>query len=229
MIQKVKDDTSSLYVQRGSVSLHSKATRYTDTLSKISRSFEFDRELFTSKVYEKALKLSLKNTVDALRRQAGPTLTMRNVSTSARSPEMEKSQSLDRKLEKEFTRREPACRAVILGDSDHAQAFLNETKLRHGNGFTNEELREYEFVIRTNIWNIMCSVEAALVKASLDMDDTAKDLALQLCEKLKYSFGEYEYHTNASCIAVEALKEVWASEPLRKLMKSAPGIPASAE
>jgi hypothetical protein len=63
MIQCVKDDTSSLYVERGSTSLHSRVSRCTDTLSRISQSFDFDRELFISKVYERVLRASLKDTM----------------------------------------------------------------------------------------------------------------------------------------------------------------------
>jgi hypothetical protein len=61
MLKRVKDDTSSLYVQRDSASILSQCT---DNLSKISQMFGFDRELFILKVYEKALKSSLKDTVN---------------------------------------------------------------------------------------------------------------------------------------------------------------------
>lgn len=60
-IQRVKDDSSSLYVHRGSTSLRSTCT---DKLSKISREFQFDRELFTSRVYERAVRSSLKRTLE---------------------------------------------------------------------------------------------------------------------------------------------------------------------
>jgi guanine nucleotide-binding protein G(i) subunit alpha len=50
IFKRFKDDTSSLYIQRDSASFYS---RYADNLSKIPKTFEFDRELFISKVYEK--------------------------------------------------------------------------------------------------------------------------------------------------------------------------------
>jgi hypothetical protein len=59
-LRQIKDDTSSLYVQRDASSLFS---RYTDNLSKISMVFQFDRELFISKVYERALRGSLKQVI----------------------------------------------------------------------------------------------------------------------------------------------------------------------
>lgn len=73
MIRRVKDDTSSLYVQRDSISLHSRVSQCTDTLSNISKTFVFDHQLFVSKVYERVhervLRASPNTTVKTLRRQ----------------------------------------------------------------------------------------------------------------------------------------------------------------
>ncbi|KAF2499624.1 hypothetical protein BU16DRAFT_557938 [Lophium mytilinum] len=68
VLKQVRDDTSSLYVLCDSSSVSS---RYTDCLSKISIVFQFDRKLFVSRVYERALRGSLK---DVMRqRQMYPT------------------------------------------------------------------------------------------------------------------------------------------------------------
>jgi hypothetical protein len=73
MIRRVKDDTSSLYIQCDSMSLHSRVSQCSDTLSKMSKTFEFDRELFISKAYEriheKILRGSRHNTAQTLRRR----------------------------------------------------------------------------------------------------------------------------------------------------------------
>jgi hypothetical protein len=73
VIRRVKDDTSSLYVQCDSLSLHSRVSQCSDTLSKMSKTFEFDRELFISKVYEriheKVLRGSRNDTAQTLRRR----------------------------------------------------------------------------------------------------------------------------------------------------------------
>jgi hypothetical protein len=63
VFKRVKDDTVSMYVHRDTASIYS---RCTDTLSKISIVFSFDRDLFITKVYERALRGSLK---PSLRRQ----------------------------------------------------------------------------------------------------------------------------------------------------------------
>ena len=57
VFKRVKDDTVSLYVHYDSSSIYS---RCTDTLSKISIVFNFDHDLFITKVYERALRNSLK-------------------------------------------------------------------------------------------------------------------------------------------------------------------------
>jgi len=61
--KQIKDDSSSLYVNGDAASFYS---RCTNNLSKISMVFQFDRELFVSKVYERALRGSLK---ESLRRR----------------------------------------------------------------------------------------------------------------------------------------------------------------
>ncbi|OCL04708.1 hypothetical protein AOQ84DRAFT_380310 [Glonium stellatum] len=57
ILQRVRDGSSSLGVLRDKTSLCSKCT---DNLSKISMVFPFDRVLFETKVYERALRASLK-------------------------------------------------------------------------------------------------------------------------------------------------------------------------
>ncbi|KAE9378294.1 hypothetical protein N431DRAFT_541800 [Stipitochalara longipes BDJ] len=200
------------------------ASWYTDTLSKISRSFEFDRELFSSRVYEKVLRHSLKDTVDALRRQASPALRMGYLRASTASPEdrLETSnlQSIHRELEKQSKRRRimGAYRVVVLGDVVCARAFLNETKILHGNGFTTEELQEYKSVIREKIWRIMEIVETILGEAIVNMDDTTREFAQQVRQNLRDGRSG---DANFSGIAAKALQEVWASDNFSELRRSA--------
>ncbi|KAH6875266.1 hypothetical protein BKA58DRAFT_379513 [Alternaria rosae] len=63
VLQRAKTDSVSLYVHRDTASLTSKMT---DNLSKISRTFEFDSNVFSTGVYERAFRGSIK---DILRRR----------------------------------------------------------------------------------------------------------------------------------------------------------------
>ena len=57
---------------RDDSSFRSRWTGTISNLSKISKIFDFDRELFISKPYEKALQKSLKDTVQNLRQEQRP-------------------------------------------------------------------------------------------------------------------------------------------------------------
>ena len=63
VLDRAKADSISLYVHRGSASLTSKMT---DNMSKISRVFEFDSNIFSTGVYERAFRGSVR---DLLRRR----------------------------------------------------------------------------------------------------------------------------------------------------------------
>jgi hypothetical protein len=111
MIRRVKDDTSSLYVQCDSMSLHSRVSQCSDTLSKMSKTFEFDRELFISKVYEriheKVLRGSRNDTVQTLRRpknnvESTPDLFKVPAEEPQQSDEKSKSQSIECELEENW-------------------------------------------------------------------------------------------------------------------------------
>jgi hypothetical protein len=115
-LRQIKDDTSSLHVQRDAASLFS---RYTDNLSKISMVFGFDRELFISKVYERALRGSLKQAIQ--------------------KPPAEK-------LPPRFARY--AWRILQFGDTAETKdKFAREIKLAHG-GFSTEECVLYRQRVR---------------------------------------------------------------------------------
>ena len=60
VLDRAKADSASLYVLRDSASFTS---RLTDNLSKISYVFAFDRNVFSSKVYERAFRGSVKHTL----------------------------------------------------------------------------------------------------------------------------------------------------------------------
>ncbi len=69
LVQRVKDDTSSMYVLRSSTSVHSRDNQYTDNLSNFSKSFEFDRVLRETKVYKPFVKVTTKMAIETWRRQ----------------------------------------------------------------------------------------------------------------------------------------------------------------
>jgi guanine nucleotide-binding protein G(i) subunit alpha len=141
IFKRVKDDTSSLYIQRDSTSIYS---RCTDNLSKISKMFEFDRELFISKVYEKALLGSLKSTVEKMRREQIGTPEERN-----------RSKLIGRELEKHARKPRRECKALLLGDRDCTQIFIKSMRIADRDGFTDKEREEYQEGVINNTIRLM--------------------------------------------------------------------------
>jgi len=207
VFRRVRDDSSSLYVQRDSTSLYS---RYTDNLSKISKVFEFDRELFVSKVYEIALRSSLKDTVENLRRHE---------SHGDSSPEeKERTKLIDRQLEEDSRRLRRECKVLLLGDRDCGQSYMQQMRIAHGHGFNTEELGHYQAAVTNNVWDIIKTTNYIVQKFDTELDETTKIHARLLSQELKND------PTDNTCISIgaaEAIQRLWASEQFSKFLESA--------
>jgi guanine nucleotide-binding protein G(i) subunit alpha len=176
IFKRVKDDTSSLYVQRDSTSIYS---RCTDNLSKISKMFEFDRELFISKVYEKALRGSLKNTVENMRREQQQPYVI------ITAEERNRNKLIERELEEHARKLRSEYKALLLGDRDCAQTFIKSMRIAHSGGFTYEEREKYQEVVMNNIMRVMEGMIRILQNGDIDLDDTAKMHAKVLSQEIE--------------------------------------------
>jgi guanine nucleotide-binding protein G(i) subunit alpha len=176
IFKRVKDDTSSLYVQRDSTSIYS---RCTDNLSKISKMFEFDRELFISKVYEKALRGSLKDTVENMRREQQQPYVI------VTPEERKRNKLIERELEEHAKKLRRECKVLLLGDRDCAQTFIKSMKIAHSSGFTHEEREKYQKVVMNNIMLVMKGMAWILKNGDIDLDDTAKMHAKVLSQEIE--------------------------------------------
>jgi hypothetical protein len=226
IVQRVKDDSSSLYVQRSSTSVHSRASQYTDNLSNFSKSFEFDRTLRETKVYEPFLKVTTKTAVETWRRQKKKVTSsstsirasvekLRFQSSPAQEEGSQKSQAIDDEIQRERRSHRNSCKVLVLGDEDYGQLFLKQMKIHHSNGFTTEELQIYKGVVKSNIWYIIQQIVS--VVSTLEMDEKTKNLV----EFLSQEFAKYPAPDTATfSTAVEALQELWASKQLRELLQS---------
>jgi guanine nucleotide-binding protein subunit alpha len=137
-------DTASLVVHRDTDSI---ITRMTDNLSKLSAVFSFDRELFVSKVYERALRGSVK---ESLKVQQGD--------LEARK----RSQAIDRKLKIDSKQLRRAYKVLLLGSGDSGkEQLVKYMKINGRNGYTVEELMMYRPTIYKNVIDsVKCLIEA---------------------------------------------------------------------
>jgi guanine nucleotide-binding protein G(i) subunit alpha len=184
IFNRVKDDTSSLYIQRDSASIYS---RCTDNLSKISRIFEFDRELFTSKVYEKVFRGSLKDTVENMRRE------QQQPRARGTSEEEKRNKRIDRELEEQAEKRSREYKVFLFGDRDWAQIFIKAMRIAHWDDFTDKEREEYQEVVMNNIIRVMEGMDWMIQNGDIDLDDTAKmhaKVLSQEIEKIKTGDGK---------------------------------------
>ncbi len=227
IIQRVKDDSSSLYVQRSSTSVHSRASQYTDNLSNFSKSFEVDRILRETKVYEPFVKSTTKMAIETWRRQKKKVTSS---STSIRASveklrfqsflaleeeSRQNSQAIDHEIQRELRSHRNSCRVPVLGDEDCGQLFLKQMKILHSNGFTPEELQIYKDVVRNNVWYIIQEIVSLV--SHFEMDEGTKTLVEFLSQKL----AEYPAPDTATfSTAIKALQELWTSKQLRELLQS---------
>jgi hypothetical protein len=98
VLKKLADDSASLIVHRDSSSLF---TYYTDNQSKLSRTFNFDLEVFSSKAYERAIRGALKTVVRQRRGELE--------AVQARNAEIERSLRIDQ------MRQEREVKMLLLG------------------------------------------------------------------------------------------------------------------
>ncbi|OBT50402.1 hypothetical protein VE04_09602 [Pseudogymnoascus sp. 24MN13] len=174
VIKRVKDDASSLYVQRDSMSIYS---RCTDNLSKISKMFEFDRELFVSKVYEKALRGSLKDTVENIRQQRSDVRVSRE--------ERDRDMIIERELKEHALKMSREARVVLLGEHDCMQVFIKNMKIKHADGFTDDDRRMYKEVVMKHMMRVMEGMVLIQKNGDTDLDDTAKMQAKLISQEIE--------------------------------------------
>lgn len=196
VIERIKDDASSLYVQRDSTSIYS---RYTDNLSKISKMFEFDRELFISKVYEKALRGSLKDTVENIRQK------QQRPSMRVSQKETDRGMIIDRDIEEHAVEMRRGARVLLLGERDCVQVFVKNIKIRHGDGFTDDDRRMYKEVVMKNMMRVMEGMVLIQKNGDIDPDDTTEIQAKLLSQEIKAIQAGDGNITIEAAVAVQGL------------------------
>ena len=163
VLRRMEIDTASLVVHRDTDSF---ITRMTDNLSNLSAVFTFDRELFVSKVYERALRGSVK---ESLRIQQG-------------DPKARKrSQAIDRELESDSRRLRRECKLLLLGDDSSAEQLVKQIKIIHQNGYTREELMMYRLTIYKNVIDSIKSLILAMRQFEIEPENEANR---KLCDLL---------------------------------------------
>ncbi|KAF4625325.1 hypothetical protein G7Y89_g12839 [Cudoniella acicularis] len=230
IFRRIRDDTSSLYVQRDTSSLHSRWTGTVSSISKFSKVFDFDRELFISKVYERVIRNSLKDAAKKSRKSAnreqklGPLQeTPRIAPANSYSKATARSQMIDKTLEEDSRRLRREVKILMLGDSECCQTMVKQMKIIHQNGYTEAGMASHKQAVKRNVLDAMRSMLAVAKIARGELDQTTNanvELLSRKIEGIGSNSGEITIN-KATVTAVEAL---WANEQFRKIFSESTDV-----
>lgn len=186
----------------------------------------FDRELFISRVYERALKGSLRDTVEVLRQQKSRRESVPHL-YSVSEEEKQRNNDIDRMIHKDSKRLQKECKVLILGDVDCCQLFLKQIMIRQKGGITARDLSEYKTVVRDNVWEILDTVGSIIEKIEPELDGTMKKHTQVISQGGR---GSATQDSIISTTAAEALQELWKSLQFSDLLwSSGSDLPRSTE
>jgi hypothetical protein len=116
----------------------------------VSLIFDFDSELFTSKIYQQVLRGSVK---EALRRQQGARLRLKELKAIS-----ERSDAIDRDIKRQRLEKASECRVMLLGDNRGKATFLKTIKMSSRESdtdtldcYTELELHQYRLLINKHV------------------------------------------------------------------------------
>ncbi|KAF2114217.1 G-protein alpha subunit-domain-containing protein [Lophiotrema nucula] len=171
IIDRMETDSASLIVHRDSSSFIS---NWTDNLSRFSIRFDFDRELFVTRVYERIFRISVK---DALRRRRTLTQQHDHVSLRGETPtnlqsiieDRERSHMIDREIRKDRIMSYKHATSLVLGDSTSGkEQILNHMKCINQGGHTEAERKKFQPAIHETIFECLGFLLEAMRKGVLD-------------------------------------------------------------
>lgn len=166
VFKKMQDDTASLYVHRDVDSLVT-ATATSISSSKRSIQFDFNAELFISRIYEKWIRGPVKK---SLHHQQSETPYLSRTKLRALVPKIsaftdeeaaeqkEHSQRIDKDLEEDNIRRRRECRILVLGDESKSE-LMEQMNLK---GYSEEELYRHRSTIIRSTYDSAKAVASAM-------------------------------------------------------------------
>ncbi|KAH0534196.1 hypothetical protein FGG08_007207 [Glutinoglossum americanum] len=196
IFRRVENDSTSLVV---TPSLFS---RCSNNLSKLSMVFQFDRELFVSKVYERALRRG-----SLRRQQAGTKLVEAN----------KRSQVIDRRLKEDAISLRKVCKVLLLGTADSGKDdIVKQMWIVHHNGFSVEELETYRLTIYRNVVDCAKTLIGAMEQLGIQPE---REVNREYCNFLvDYSIGPDPKKPLEAKVG-EAVSSMWHDPCILKVME----------
>lgn len=158
--------------------------------------FEFDRELFTSRVYEMALRSSLKDAIGKVRReQEQPNIIVTK-------KEKDRNKDIEREISNHAWKRRREYRITLLGDQGCSQTFVKGMETAHLSELTYGERKMYQETVAKYIIRVMEGMDMLLKNEDIGLDDTSKIHAEVLSREIE------AIQTNGRKISVEGVAAV---------------------
>lgn len=136
-------------------------------MSKISKTFEFDSEVFFSRAYEKAFRGFMRETLGGMRRE-------KRHPYAVTPEEARRNQQLDLELRQENQSKRWVFSILLLGDRDSAQIFMKTVKLSSLEKLSDDERRQYCGVVMKNVLRVMQDVVRIIKDDHITLDDDAQ-------------------------------------------------------
>jgi len=153
----VREDTASIMESRDESSVIS---RWSTRTTKLSRAFDFDRELLFTRVYERAMRLAYTQTLwprqdEELTISAMPQGSTREppVIKAMQDPAAKgRSQLIDQQLVKDGNALRRECKVLVLGDRDSGKdAVVTQIRMASQEGFSTEELASSRLLVLAEV------------------------------------------------------------------------------
>jgi guanine nucleotide-binding protein G(i) subunit alpha len=205
-------------------------------LSNFTKAFDFDRELFISKVYEKVIRSSLtpnesfiSNVYErSMRSSPKPNSTSNSISVldaqrrqepskEATEQERKKSELIDRQIQEDSRRLRREVKVLLLGDRDYGKILVEQLKIIHKERFTTEELIQYQAMVRNSVWGIVQAIVSLVEQTDIKMDEMIRIHAQTLSQEMT---NKPDGDSNMSVVGAEAVQKLWESEQFIKLLDS---------
>lgn len=156
IIDRVKDDSSSLVCLRDSSSLRSERTYSTDGSSLLSRMFDFDHKLMSSKVYQGQMRSFMRRKLRKEKRPEGTSSTVNGIGVrSGKHFEMHQSANIERQLRRDRKLEEKQMKLLLLGSQEDELYATFDVLCEFGNIDRPEESKLYKGLIISCILDTM--------------------------------------------------------------------------
>lgn len=197
-LKLVEHDSASLVVLRDSAS---QCSRGSDNLSKLSVEFQFDHEIFGSKVYERCLRGFVKQTLRQQQPRSG----------------LVQSQVVHHRLEQDEKQTMSEIKVLLLGSPDCGKdAFLLNFRILQQCGLSIDELATYRALIYENVIDRAKALVEAMKRYEIrpELEDNQK-----YCDFLMEYPGINDSQTSMEAEVGVAISSIWCDPCIPKIME----------